>query len=146
MFLEVTKTLRKTTNAPIALCREAAERAQGDLAQAQRHLDELWQAPQPRQVDGVAGLLYSYVHQGRVGVMIDVRCATDFVARTAQFQELCKELALQVTAGLEGEDLLAQPYIRNPRQSVQELIEETSRQVNEPITVQRTMRWSLDDV
>ncbi|MCB0111625.1 MAG: hypothetical protein KDE53_37135 [Caldilineaceae bacterium] len=146
MFLEVTKTLRKTTNAPIALCREAAERAQGDLTQARLCLDELWQAPKPKSNSNVAGLLHAYVHQGRVGVMVDVRCATDFVARTAQFQELCKELALQVTAGLERDDLLAQPYIRNPRQSVQELIEETSRQVNEPITVQRTMRWSLDDV
>lgn len=144
MFLEVTKTLRKTTNAPIALCRVAAERAQGDLVQAQRYLDALWQPPKPKVADAMAGLLHTYVHQGRVGVMVDVRCATDFVARTAQFQDLCRELALQVAAGLEG-DLLSQPSIRNPRQSVQELIDETSRRMNEPITIKRMMRWSLED-
>jgi elongation factor Ts len=144
MILEVTKTLRKTTHAPIALCREAAERAGGDLDQARTFLDELWQAPKPKRDGDTAGQIFTYVHQGRVGVMVDVRCATDFVARTAQFQDLCKELALQVAAGLE-EELPLQPYIRNPRQCVQELIEQASRQVNEPITVQRTVRWSLED-
>lgn len=91
-----------------------------------------------------AGQIYTYVHQGRVGVMVDLRCATDFVARTTQFQDLCKALALQVAAGLE-DDLLAQPCIRNPQQSMRELLDQISRQVGEVITVKRTVRWSLED-
>lgn len=145
MFVDVTKTLRKTTNAPIALCREAAEATQGNLAAARTYLDKIWQPPKPKSADAMAGEIVTYAHQGRVGVLVDVRCATDFVARTEQFQSLCKELALQVAAGIDEQPLLAQPYIRNPRQTVQELIEQTSRQVNEPISVKRAMRWSLED-
>lgn len=145
MFVEVTKALRKSTNAPIALCREAAEAAQGDLTAARVHLDQIWQPPKPVAAEGTAGEIVTYTHQGRVGVMVDLRCVTDFVARTEQFQSLGKELALQVAADMDDQPLLAQPYIRNVRQTVQDLIVQTSRQVNEPISVKRTIRWSLDD-
>lgn len=142
MVLELVKQLRSTTHAPVALCREAAKHANGDLAQAQVYLDQHWR--QPKAAGEAAGQIYTYVHQGRVGVMVDLRCATDFVARTTQFQDLCKALALQVAAGLE-DDLLAQPCIRNPQQSMQELLDQISRQVGEVITVKRTVRWSLED-
>lgn len=145
MILELVKQLRATTHAPVALCREAAQQANGDLAQAYAYLDAHWRQPKPKADGEAAGQIYTYMHQGRVGVMIDLRCATDFVARTEQFQELCKEIALQVAAGLD-ENLLAQPCIRNLKQSVQELLDGVSRQVNEPITIKRTVRWSLEDL
>ena len=145
MLLELVKQLRATTHAPIALCREAAQQADGDLHQARRYLDQIWQTPKPKAAGENAGQLYTYVHAGRVGVMVDLRCATDFVARTEQFQSLCKEIALQVAAGLEDEALLAQPSIRNPKVQVRELVEQTSRQVGEAISIKRTVRWSLED-
>lgn len=145
MILELVKQLRATTHAPVALCREAAQQANGDLVQAHAYLDQHWRQPKPKADGEAAGQIYTYVHQGRVGVMVDLRCATDFVARTDQFQDLCKEIALQVAAGLD-EDLLAQPCIRNLKQSVQMLLDSVSRQVNEPITIKRTLRWSLEDL
>ncbi|MEZ4865270.1 MAG: hypothetical protein R3C14_28430 [Caldilineaceae bacterium] len=145
MVLELVKQLRAATHAPVALCKAAAQQANGDLAQARAYLDQHWQPPKPKAEGEAAGQIYTYVHQGRVGVMVDLRCATDFVARTEQFQTLCKEVALQVAAGLDEAELLAQPYIRNPKQTVADLIAQTSRQVNEVISVKRTMRWSLED-
>ena len=146
MVIELVKQLRATTHAPVALCREAAQHANGDLAQAHAYLDQHWRQPKPKAAGEAAGQIYTYVHQGRVGVMVDLRCATDFVARTDQFQELCKEIALQVAAGLDEDDLLAQPSIRNLMQSVQQLIDGVSRQVNEAITIKRTVLWSLEDL
>lgn len=145
MYLELVKQLRATTHAPLALCRAAAQQANGDLHQARLHLEAHWQAPKPKAAGESAGQLISYVHGGKIGVMVDLRCATDFVARTDQFQSLGKELALQVAAGLEDEPLLDQPSIRNPKVRVRELVAQLSRQVGEAITVKRTMRWSLDD-
>ena len=146
MVLEVVKQLRATTHAPVALCREAAQHANGDLAQAHAYLDQHWRQPKSKATGEAAGQIYTYVHQGRVGVMVELRCATDFVARTGPFQGLCKEVALQVAAGLEETDLLGQPCIRNLKQSVQELLESVSRQVGEVITIKRTVRWSLEDL
>lgn len=145
MLLELVKQLRETTHAPIALCRDAARQADGNFEQARRYLDQIWQVPKPKATSESAGQLYTYVHGGKIGVMVDLRCATDFVARTEQFQLLCREIALQVAAGLEDEELLAQPSIRNPKVQVRELVEQTSRQVGEAITVKRTVRWSLED-
>ena len=89
------------------------------------------------------GVVDSYIHMGgRIGVLVEVRCATDFVANTEQFQTLCKELALQV-AGAGEEDLLNQPYVRDPSKTVKDLITSVSQQVDEPVSVKRAIRWEL---
>lgn len=143
-MLELVKQLRQTTNAPVALCREAAQYANGDVEQARAYIDKHWSLPKPKAAG--AGQIFTYVHQGRVGVMVDLRCTTDFVARTSQFQMLCKEVALQVAAGIEeGADLLQQRYIRDPQRTLQDLVDQISRQTGEAICIKRTLRWSLDE-
>jgi elongation factor Ts len=90
-----------------------------------------------------AGKIATYVHQDRIGVMVEVRCATDFVARTDQFQQMCHELALQV-AGVGEVDLLDQAYVRDPHRTIKELIDIVSQQVGEAISVRRVVRWELE--
>jgi DNA invertase Pin-like site-specific DNA recombinase len=84
-------------------------------------------------------------HSNRIGVMVEVRCATDFVANTDEFRTLCKELCLQI-AGVGEDNLLEQPYVRDGKRTVKDVIEETQQKVAEPITVKRTVRWELGDV
>jgi elongation factor Ts len=139
-WLALLKQLRQVTSASVSLCRAALEEAEGDYDKALDIVRSHRRSFTPREER--AGKITAYVHQDRIGVLVEVRCATDFVARTDQFQTLCRELALQV-AGAGPEDLLRQPCVREPGRSVKDLIDSVSQQVGEPITVKRVVRWEL---
>jgi elongation factor Ts len=96
------KELRERTGAGFMDCKRALEEADGDLDRATVVLRERGLAAAARKVgrDVREGLVSSYIHTGgRVGVLIEVNCETDFVARTDEFQRLVRDLAIQV-AGL----------------------------------------------
>jgi len=96
------KRLRDLTGAGFMDCKRALEEANGDVDKAVALLRERGQAAAARKGDREVrdGLVSSYIHPGgRVGVLIEVNCETDFVARTEQFQKLVHDLAVQV-AGL----------------------------------------------
>jgi elongation factor Ts len=96
------KELRERTGAGFMDCKRALEEADGDLDKATAVLRERGLAAAARKVGREAreGLVSSYIHTGgRVGVLIEVNCETDFVARTDEFQRLIRDLAVQV-AGL----------------------------------------------
>ncbi len=138
--LTLIKELRERTKAPVTLCRQAIDQTGGDLERAVEYVQQHHRPVKPGEAR--VGKIAAYVHQDRIGVLIEVRCATDFVARTEEFQRLCKELTLQV-AGDSDQDLLEQPYLREPARTIRELIESVSQQVGEPITVARVVRWEI---
>jgi elongation factor Ts len=99
---ELVKELRERTGAGFMDCKKALTEADGDLDKATAILRERGLAAAARKSSREAreGLISSYIHTGgRVGVMIEVNCETDFVARTDEFQKLVRDLAVQV-AGL----------------------------------------------
>jgi elongation factor Ts len=99
---EAVKELRDQTGAGFMDCKRALEEADGDVAAAVAKLREQGLAAAAKKAGREAreGLVSSYIHTGgRVGVLIEVNCETDFVARTEQFQKLVRDLAVQV-AGL----------------------------------------------
>jgi elongation factor Ts len=99
---EAVKELRDQTGAGFMDCKRALEEADGDVAAAVAKLREQGLAAAAKKAGREAreGLVSSYIHTGgRVGVLIEVNCETDFVARTEQFQKLFRDLAVQV-AGL----------------------------------------------
>jgi elongation factor Ts len=96
------RELRDRTSAGMMDCKRALEEAGGDMDKATAFLRERGLAAAAKKAGREAreGLVSSYIHTGgRVGVLIEVNCETDFVARTDQFQDLVKMLAIQV-AGL----------------------------------------------
>ena len=96
------KELRERTGAGFMDCKRALTDADGDLEKATAFLREKGLAAAAKKADREAreGLISSYIHTGgRVGVLIEVNCETDFVARTDEFQKLVRDLAVQV-AGL----------------------------------------------
>ena len=100
---EQVKTLREQTGAGFMDCKRALVEADGDLDKATLILREkgLAAAAKKSSRDAREGLVSSYIHTGgRVGVLIEVNCETDFVARTDEFQKLVRDLAVQV-AGLD---------------------------------------------
>ena len=99
------KELRERTGAGFMDCKRALEETAGDIDAAVVLLRERGHAAAAKKSDREAreGLVGSYIHAGgRIGVLIEVNCETDFVARNDQFQRLVKDLAMQV-AGLRAE-------------------------------------------
>jgi len=97
---EVTN-LRTATGAGVMDCRNALVRAGGDYEAAKKELDELGQARAAKKSERVAkeGLVGQYIHAGgKIGVLVEVNCETDFVARSAKFGELVKDVAMHIAA------------------------------------------------
>jgi elongation factor Ts len=95
------KELRAATNAPMLDCRKALQDANGDFNKAVDWLREKGMATAAKRSDREAsnGVVEMYSHGGgRVGVMVEINCETDFVARSEQFRNLAHELALQIAA------------------------------------------------
>ena len=100
---DTVKELRERTGAGVMDCKRALEASAGDLDQAVLFLREQGLAAAQKREGREAreGLVASYIHTGgRIGVLIEVNCETDFVARTDEFQGLVRSLAMQV-AGLD---------------------------------------------
>jgi len=95
------KELRQATGAGILDCRKALDAFDGDFDKAADHLREKGLAKAAKRMDREAkdGLVTSYIHAGgRIGVLVEVNCETDFVARTEEFKNLVNDIAMQVAA------------------------------------------------
>src|SRR5437667_11028519 len=95
------KELRERTGVSMMDCKRALSETGGDLDKAVDHLRKMGASAAAKKAGREAGegIVESYIHPGgRVGVLIEVNCETDFVARTGEFQELVRNLAMQVAA------------------------------------------------
>jgi elongation factor Ts len=100
--IELIKQLREDTGAGVLDCRKALETYDGDFTKAIEYLREKGLAKAAKRADRevLEGMLELYSHgNGRVGVMVEVNCETDFVARSAAFRKFAHEVALQIAAG-----------------------------------------------
>ena len=98
---DLIKELRLSTGAGVLACRKALEQSEGDLEKAVALLREQGLTKASKRADREThdGVLDLYSHgDGRVGVMVEVNCETDFVARTPEFREFAHEMALQIAA------------------------------------------------
>lgn len=109
------KELREKTGAGMLDCKKALEEAGGDLDKASEILRERGLAAAAKKAGRIAteGLVESYIHGGgRIGVLVEVNCETDFVAKTDQFREFVKDIAMQIAAAnpqyLRREDVPAE--------------------------------------
>jgi elongation factor Ts len=101
MGLGLVKELREKTGAGLLDCQKALGETDGDLDKALRLLRERGLAKAAKKATRAAtdGAIGAYIHPGgKIGVMIEVNCETDFVAKTAEFQQLVRDLAMQVAA------------------------------------------------
>ncbi len=95
------KTLREKSGAGMMDCKNALVETGGDVEKAVNYLRQKGLADAVKKAgrSTTEGVVYSYIHAGgKIGVLVEVNCETDFVARTPQFQELVKDVAMHVTA------------------------------------------------
>lgn len=143
------KKLREETGAGIADCREALEEANGDLSKAKEVLKQkgLDKATSKSEREVKSGVVETYSHSGRVGVLVEVLCETDFVAKTEDFKNLAHELALQIASMKPDsvEELMAQEYIRDSSQTISGLIHAAVAKLGENIQIGRFERVALGE-
>ena len=146
--IEDIKKLREKTRAGIADSRRALDEAKGDIKKAEEPVKSWGIEKAATKSDRVvgAGLIETYVHSGRVGVMVEVNCETDFVVKTDEFKNLAHEVAMQISAmnPADIKELLAQDYIRDSSKKVENLVKETIAKVGENIVIRRFSRFELN--
>jgi elongation factor Ts len=147
--VDAIKKLREETGAGIADCRNALEESAGDEAKAKEVLKKkgLDKAASKSDREVKAGLVETYSHAGRVGVLVEILCETDFVAKTEDFKSLAHELALQI-ASMKPESvgqLLEQDYIRDTSLTVDGLIKSVISKLGENIQFGRFERVALGE-
>ena len=139
--------LREKTGAGVMECKKALEEAKGDFEKAEKIIYEkgLVKASQKSERATGAGLLESYIHNQRVGVLLELRCETDFVAKNELFKNLAHNLTMQIAAMNPGnvEELLKQPFIKNEKETVEDFIKQHIAKLGENIRVERFCRYEL---
>lgn len=163
--VDLVKSLRERSGAGVMDCKRALEEAKGELDKAEELLKTAGLAAVAKRVSRETreGIVEAYVHSGsRIGVLIEVDCETDFVARTNEMKVLAHDLAMQVAAmsptcvteadmdPLEPRPseeicLLQQTFIKDPSRRVQEVVEEVIAKVGENIRVSRFARFALGE-
>jgi elongation factor Ts len=161
--VEVIKELRARTSAGISDCKNALNKTQGDLEAAIEVLKQRGRIIAEKKAGRVVqeGLIESYIHHsGHVGVLLELNCETDFVAKTDDFKQMAHDLAMQVAAmspqylcadDLNDEDeldpkqvcLLEQPFVKEPSKPVKDVIAEAIAKVGENIKIRRFNRYEI---
>lgn len=141
------KKLREITGAGIMDCKKALKDSRGDFEAAIKLIQErdLIKAEKKVGRSTNAGFLESYIHNGRVGVLLEIRCETDFVARSEPFKELAHNLAMQIISmnPESVEDLLKQFYIKDESLTVKQLVKGVIARVGENIEINRFCRYEV---
>ncbi len=139
--------LREITGAGVMECKKALEEANGDFDKAISIIHErgLVKAEKKKERTTRVGVLESYIHNERVGVLLELRCETDFVARSKEFKELAHNLVMQIAAmdpvGID--DLLKQIYIKDETIIVDDLIKRAIAKLGENIRIERFCRYEI---
>ncbi len=187
--------LRHRTGAGMMECKRALEETNGNMEQAVENLRKKGIAKADKRVGKQTseGQITSYIHHnGKVGVLVEVNCETDFVARTDDFKTLAREIALHIASAaplsvdkdgvpsdavdrekrifeeqaresgkpeniiakmVEGKVesyykevvLLSQPWVREPKKTIGDLVKEASARVGENIQVRRFVRFQMGE-
>ena len=170
--IDCIKELRKRTAAPIIDCKKVFMECSGDIDKAESILIEkgFKFAKDKEERTTEQGVIASYVHHNEsIGVLVEVNCETDFVARNIEFKELAKGIAMQIAACsplyLSQKDvpenimnnipeekreeyyklncLIEQPFIKDPDKAVKELINLAIARLGENIRVKRFVRYEV---
>ncbi len=148
--IEEIKRLRELTGVGITDAKQALQAANGDFDKALSEMRKkgLTKAEKRGEREARAGLVGSYVHDGRIGVLVEVNCETDFVAKTDEFKELVKDLTLHIAASdpEDVEQLLGQEFVKDPSKTVGDVVKDANAKLGENIVVRRFSRMALGEI
>ncbi|MFC1756678.1 translation elongation factor Ts [Patescibacteria group bacterium] len=145
---EKIKSLRGKTDVSIMLCKKALEDSGGDEGKAMEWLRQngVEMAENKSSRGTNAGIIEAYIHgTGQVGVLLEMKSETDFVAKNPAFKDLAHNIAMHIAAGFPSDtkELLEQDYVKNPDINIKEYINESIQKFGENIEVTRFERFAL---
>ena len=146
--LDTLKQLRDQTDASIGACKNALEKAGGDIKKAAEFLREEGNKIAEKKAARLTGIgiVEAYVHTTqRVGALLEIRSETDFVARNPEFKKLAHDIAMHITAAAPKTVpmLLEQPFIKDESKTVGALITEQIARFGENIQVTQFSRFEI---
>jgi len=145
--VEQIKLLRQKTGLGVHDIKRALEEAKEDETKALELLKIWGLSTVSKRADRATaqGLIEAYVHQGRMGALVEVNCETDFVARNEDFRHFAHEVALQVVSmnPESVDELLKQEYFRDGALTVGDLLNQTIAKIGENIQISRFTRFEL---
>ena len=166
------KQLREDTGAGVMDCKRALEEAKGDMDKAKKELKKRGLEIAAKKSSRIAsqGKIVSYIHHNhKIGVLVDVNCETDFVAKNEDFGKLCKDIGMHIVAAnpkhLSKEDvkkedipakekpedyykracLLEQPYIKDEKMTIGEYVTSVVAKTGENIVIRRFVRFAVGE-
>ena len=166
------KRLREETSCGVIDCKKALEEAKGDFNKAKELLRKRGLEMAAKKSDRLAkeGRVEAYIHNGnKIGVVVEVNCETDFVARSEDFCKFTRDVAIHIAAlnpkYIKKEDvpadvlakeadkeafikancLLAQAYVKDPGKNIQDLLNELVAKIGENIVVGRFVRYKVGE-
>ena len=159
--IEDIKKIRSLTGVGLTDAKKALQASDSfDAALEMMRAKGLDKVNQRQDRETQAGVIHSYIHDARIGVLLEVNCETEFVAKNADFLDLVKDLALQITAtdplyikpeNISEESpqalercLWNQDFIKDQQISVGEMVETRMARLGEKIVLSRFVRFSLD--
>lgn len=147
-MMDQIKELREKTGAGVMDAKNALTEANGNMEKAVELIRAkgLARAEEKSDREVKSGKVYCYTHAGGLSAaMVEIACETDFVANTAEFMELCKEVALQIVSmnPKDVDELLAQAYIRDGSKTIEQLVKEAIGKTKENIRIIRFARFKL---
>ncbi|MFH1461124.1 MAG: translation elongation factor Ts [Patescibacteria group bacterium] len=146
--IEQIKQFRQKTNFSIMECKKALEQAGGDEVKAMKILEKKGaeKAAKKSERETKQGLIEAYIHNnGKVGVLLEINCETDFAARNEQFKELAHDLAMHIAAmnPKNQKELLIQLFIKDEQKTIDDLIKEAIGKIGENIKIGKFVRLEI---
>ncbi len=146
--VEQIKALREETGISVAQCKQALVDAGGDITAAREALKAAGVAVAEKKAGRSlgAGVIGQYIHTGgAIGVLAELDCETDFVAKNADFSQLASDLAMHIAAFEPPAvpDLLTQPFIKDPSLTVADVIKNYTQKFGERIELTRFVRLAV---
>ena len=140
------KELREITQAGMMDCKKALVEAEGVMEKAIEWLREKGLAAAAKKASRIAaeGLVESYINDdATVGVIVEVNCETDFVAKTDNFKAFCKDVAMHIVKAnpADVDALLAQPFVDNTAKTITDLVSDATVAIGEKIAIRRFARY-----
>jgi len=141
------KKLRGETGVSISECKRALEDARGDFDKAKKILRNWGRDLAEKKMGKEAGIgiVETYIHPNKkIGAMVELRCETDFVAKSNDFNQLAHELCLHIAAmDSEKDTLMSQPWIKDETKTIKGLVEEYIAKLGENIVIKRFARYQI---
>lgn len=146
---ELVAKLRRETGTGVMDCKKALEESLGDFEKARKILATNAGAIAKEKAQRAAkqGLIECYCHGGKIGVILEINCESDFVAKNEQFKNLAHEITMQIASinPKNIEELMDEVYIRDESLSIRQLVEQTIAKIGENIQVKRFVRFELGE-